>query len=346
MGNQLDTPDFLVAEIAARQHGVSTLRQLEAAGLSKRAAAGRVRSGRLHRLHRGVYAVGHRAPSWHGRWMAAVLACGEGAVLSHHSAAALWKLLKPIKGPIHVSVPTTNGRATQRGIHLHRCPALSTPREPSPSPSHPDRGGGRGRRLTTRRDGIPVTTIQRTIDDLDGSVAPYLLRRARRQAELMNVRLRDANGRRARSGLEEDFYALLRNRRPDLPQPETNVKLGRHEVDFLWRSQRLVVETDSYLYHRGSISFEDDHVRDLDLRQRGYAVLRFTDTQIEEEPARVAADVAAALASSPVRSSGAATGPGSHGSGPKLPLGHEEAERLRKGERGGLPLAADRRAHR
>src|SRR3954452_21399817 len=122
MGNQLDTPDLRVAKIAVRQHGVITLRQLEAAGLSKRAAAGRVRSGRLHRLHRGVYAVGHRAPSHHARWMAAVLACGEGAVLSHGSAAALWKLLKPLDGPTHVSIPTPTGRTALRGIHFHRCP--------------------------------------------------------------------------------------------------------------------------------------------------------------------------------------------------------------------------------
>lgn len=110
----------------------------------------------------------------------------------------------------------------------------------------------------------------------------------------MNVRLRDAEGRRARSDLEEDFFALVH--RHHLPLPETNVKIGRHEVDFLWRSQRLVVETDSYLYHRGSVSFEDDHARDLDLRSRGYTVLRFTDRQIEGEPDRVAADVAVALA--------------------------------------------------
>src|SRR4051794_29919425 len=132
MGNQLDTPDDRVARLAVRQHGVITLLQLEAAGLSKRAAAGRVRSGRLHRLHRGVYAVGHRAPSHHARWIAAVLACGEGAVLSHHSAAALWELLKPIEGPIHISIPTTYGRKPQRGIHLHRCPSLAPPPEPSP----------------------------------------------------------------------------------------------------------------------------------------------------------------------------------------------------------------------
>jgi very-short-patch-repair endonuclease len=109
----------------------------------------------------------------------------------------------------------------------------------------------------------------------------------------MNVRLVGTMGRRARSDLEEDFFALVLHHR--LPLPETNVKLGQWEVDFLWREQSLIVETDSYLYHRGSISFEDDHARDLDLRAAGYTVLRFTDTQLEEEPARVVVDLARAL---------------------------------------------------
>ena len=227
--------------------------------------------------------------------MAAVLACGDGAVLSHHSAAALWKLLKPISGSIHVSIPTTNGRAAQRGIHLHRCASLSPSGEPSPSPSYPEEEGGRGRRLTTHRQNIPVTSIPRTIEDLEGTIAPYLLRRAKRQAELMNVRLKGTKGRRARSDLEEDFFALIQHHLPRLPLPETNVKLGRWEVDFLWRSHRLVVEIDSYLYHRGSVAFHDDHARDLDLRQLGYTVLRYSELQLEEEPDRIVADAATAL---------------------------------------------------
>ncbi len=292
MGNKVDTLDSRLAQIAARQHGVITLRQLEAAGLSRRAAVGRVQRGQLHRLHRGVYAVGHRAPNFHTRWMAAVLACGEGAVLSHSSAAALWELLRPIDGPVHVSVPTTTGRKSKHGIRLHRCPSLA---EPPSSPSSLPMRGGRGRRLTTtRRHRIPVTTIQRTVEDLDGCVPAYLLRRARRQAELKGIHLEGAERKRQRSDLEEGFLALLRTHH--LPAPETNVKLGRWEVDFFWRDQRLVVEVDSFTYHRGSVAFEDDHARDLDLRQRGFTVLRFTDTQIEAEPARVVADVARALA--------------------------------------------------
>lgn len=118
-------------------------------------------------------------------------------------------------------------------------------------------------------------------------------RRARRQAELLGVQLKGAERKRQRSDLEEDFLALCARHR--LPPPETNVKLGRWEVDFVWREQRLVVETDSFAYHRGSVAFEDDHERDLDLRRRGFTVLRFTDKQVDYEPDRVLADVTAAL---------------------------------------------------
>ncbi|HEY3552832.1 MAG TPA: type IV toxin-antitoxin system AbiEi family antitoxin domain-containing protein, partial [Solirubrobacterales bacterium] len=292
-----DTPDSAIARVAAKQYGVVTAKQLADAGLGRSSISERVRSGRLHRIHRGVYAVGHRAPSWHGRWMAAVLACGEGAALSHHSAAALWELLKPIDGSIHVSVPTLNGREPQRGIHLHRCPSLNPFREPSSSPSYLP-AGGRGGRLTTHRHRIPVTTIQRTINDLEGTVAPYLLRRAKRQAELKGIHLEGAKHRRARSDLEEDFLALCVDHH--FPSSETNVKIDRFEVDFLWREHKLVVEIDSFLYHQGSVAFQEDHARDLALRRRGLRVLRFTEKQLEDEPENVAADVAHALGDAPL----------------------------------------------
>jgi hypothetical protein len=291
MEDKFDTVDRRIDEVAARQHGVIALRQLEEVGLGRRGVSKRASRGRLHRVHRGVYAVGHRGLSLHGRWMAAVLACGGGAVLSHGSAAVLWKLLRPLDGPIHVSIPVTTGRKSQGGIILHRCPSLA---EPSPSPSYLPTGGGRGRRLlTTYRDGIPVTTVPRTIEDLSGHLPPRLVRRAIRQAELMGLRLDGIETDCSRSDLESLFLELCH--RYGLPSPEVNVKLGRWEVDFLWRAQRLVVETDSFAYHRGSIAFEDDHARDLDLRQQGYTVLRFSERQLEDEPARVTADVRAAL---------------------------------------------------
>lgn len=147
--------------------------------------------------------------------------------------------------------------------------------------------------MCARRHNIPVTTIQRTIDDLEGSIAPYLLRRARRQAELMGVRLAGVESTRLRSDLEEEFLALCRRHR--LLLPDASIKIGRWEVDFVWRDQRVAVEIDSFTYHRGSVAFQEDRARDLDLRQRGFMVLRFSERQLEEEPARVAADVARAL---------------------------------------------------
>jgi len=223
--------------------------------------------------------------------MAAVLACGEGAVLSHGSAAVLWKLLKPLDGPIHVSVPATSGRSARRGIHLHRTQALA---ESSPSSSYLQQGGRRGRLLITRRDNIPVTTVARTIEDLRRiEFPPRLVRRAIRQAELSGLRLDGVESDGTRSDLEAAFLDLWRRHR--IPPPEVNVKLGRWEVDFFWPAQRLVVEADTWTYHRGSVAFEDDHARDLDLRAAGYTVLRFTDRQLEEEPIRIARDVARAL---------------------------------------------------
>ena len=294
MGEELDRLDSTVAKIAARQHGVVSVAQLHALGMGKNGITRRVKRGHLHRIHRGVYAVGHRGLSWHGRWMAAALACGEGAVLSHGSAASLWGLLKPIDGPVHVSTPSTSGRSKRPGIHLHRAPSLA---EPSPSPSYPaGRGGRRGRLLTTYRHNIHVTSVARTIEDLRASslLPPRLVRRAIRQAELKGYRLEHIETDRTRSDLEAAFLALFA--RHGIPAPEVNIKLGRWEVDFLWREAKLVVEVDTWTYHRGSIAFEDDHQRDLDLRQQGYGVLRFTDRQLEAEPERIVADVRKELA--------------------------------------------------
>jgi very-short-patch-repair endonuclease len=291
MGHKSAIGDAGIAATASRQYGVVSLRQLEEAGLSRSAVAKRAKRGQLHRVHRGVYAVGHEALNWRGRWMAAVLACGEGAVLSHGSAAALWELLRPLDGPVDVSVPTQSGRERQRGIRIHRCASLAVPDE---ADLLPVRTQTRHPPLVTVRHRIPVTALQRTIDDLCGAVPPWLVRRARRQAELRGWRLEGVEGRKTRSELEEEFSALCRRYR--LPLPEANAKLGRWEVDFLWREGRVAVETDSFAYHRGSVSFEDDHARDLDLRNEGYVVLRFTERQIEMEPGRVVADVARALA--------------------------------------------------
>lgn len=205
--------------------------------------------------------------------MAAVLACGAGAVVSHGSAAALWGLLRSASGPVDVSVPSANGRSRRTGIRLHRCPSLAAG-------------------LVAERRGIPVTTPARTIADLRLVVPAWQWRRAVRQAEFAGFRL-DIETDGTRSDPEADFLRLCRRHR--LPAPEVNVRVGRWTVDFLWRRQRVAVETDSYGFHRGSIAFEDDHARDLDLHALGMDVRRFTCRQIDSEPDRVAAALREAL---------------------------------------------------
>jgi len=207
--------------------------------------------------------------------MAAVFACGNGAVLSHMSAAALWGLLRPEDGPVDVSTAARSGRARRAGIRLHRCTTLT------------------GQAVTKRR-GIPVTTPARTIADLKGVAPPHLVRRATRQAELAKYRLGPRiKGDRTRSDLERDFLKLCRRR--GIPAPEVNVRVGRWTIDFLWREQRVAVETDFYDYHRGRIAFQDDRARELELRRHRLAVHRFSEVQIDDEPEEVAADLRDAL---------------------------------------------------
>jgi len=214
--------------------------------------------------------------------MAAVLACGPGAVLSHASAVVLWGLLRPIAGAVDVSVPTTAGRRQRPGIRLHRCRSLvaAMPGDADPAP-------------VTRNRGIPVTTVSRTLADIRGALPSRLERRARRQAEVLGLPLGGGASDRTRSDLESAFLRLCRRDR--LPAPEVNAEVAGFTVDFLWRSAELVVETDSYAYHRGRVAFEDDRARDLALRELGFDVIRVADRQLDEESRRVAALVADAL---------------------------------------------------
>lgn len=205
--------------------------------------------------------------------MAAVLACSRDAVLSHGSAAALLGLLRPAPGPVDVSVPSHGGRARRRGIRVHRRRSLAADR-------------------VTDHRGIPVTAPAQTIADLRRVLPAWQWRRAVRQAELAGMRIEvESDG--SRSDLERDFLRLCR--RHAVPVPEVNVKVGRWTVDFLWRRERIAVEADSYAYHRGRFAFQDDRARDLDLRRLGFAVHRFSEDQINDRPAEVAADLRDAL---------------------------------------------------
>jgi very-short-patch-repair endonuclease len=275
MSTKLAARDLAVAETAARQHGVISTTQLRAAGLSKREIDARIGRGHLHRLHQGVYAVGFRGVWPERRWMAAILACrGYGgepgdAFLSHRSAATLWGLLGPHQGLVDVAVVGENGRARQRGIRVHRPRTLDF-------------------EMTTIRRGIPVTDPTRTISDLRrasparGGATPAQLRRAIRKATLTGVALdRSIPPDRTRSDLEQLFLELCVKHR--LPPPEVNVDVGGVTVDFLWRDQSLVVETDGFRFHRGRPAFEEDRRRGLRLRTAGHEVLRLSHDQVVNE---------------------------------------------------------------
>jgi very-short-patch-repair endonuclease len=288
-----------VAALAARQHGVVARRQLRALGFSDATVDRRLAAGRLHRIHRGVYAVGHPVLGVHGRWMAAALSCGPGAALSHASAAALWELRPTAATRIDVTVPSTAGRA-RTDLRVHRMRSL----EPGEA---------------TTRLGIPVTTPARTLLDLAATLEPRALERALDQAEIQQLtdypalaalarahphhrgarRLNEAltthtaGTTLTKSDLEELFLALCT--RHGLPRPHVNTYVADLEVDFLFRHHRLIVETDSWRHHRTRDAFERDRARDATHARAGYRTLRFTHRQIATEPHAVAATLRAAL---------------------------------------------------
>jgi len=269
MRQELASPDQIAARIAARQHGVVSFEQLLGAGHNPSGIQRRVAAGQLHRIYRGVYAVGHTALSSEGRWLAAVLACGEGAVLSHRSAAELWTMLPASLGPIDITVPGAGGRAKRRGLRVHHSSSL-------PSAA------------TSRRSGIAVTTPARTIADLRRMVPAEDLRRAIRRANFIGLDLGPEGALDGeRSELERIFLRLCRRCR--FPLPEVNVAIGPYTADFLWRERRLIVETDGWDAHRGRQAFEDDHARDANLRLRGFEVVRLTYRQVVRDPGTVAA---------------------------------------------------------
>lgn len=260
-------PEASIGRIAARQHGVASLTQLTAVGIDRNGITRRIAAGRLHRVHRGVYAVGHAGISLEGRWMAAVLACGSGAVLSHRAAGALWRVLGSAPERTDVTVPGGAGRGRRPGIRLHRSVTLL--------PSH-----------CTLRGGIPVTKPARTLDDLHRVLTDKEFAAALRDAEYRRLPIGDRfRPDRTRSDLEARFLSLSRRHR--LPRPEINASVDRFLVDFLWRRERLVVEVDGWESHGTRSAFEADRARDARLKSLGYQVLRFTHWQVAHEPRAV-----------------------------------------------------------
>jgi very-short-patch-repair endonuclease len=270
-------PDRRVARLAAREHSVLTSGELLACGLATSGIDRRIQTGRLHRKHHGVYAVGHPRLTREGIWLAAVKACGPEAALSHQSAAQHSRIL-PLTAnprPVHVTVPGTGGRRKREGIIVHRSSTLT-------------------RADVHLRDRIPTTKPARTLADLKPLLAREEWEAAVDQARFLHLPTGDiGTSEPTKSRLERAMLRLCRHHR--LPPPEINVWVGGFEVDFLWRARRLIVETDGYEHHRDRASFEADRARDAELKLLGYDVVRFTYRQVLEEPERVAGTLRALL---------------------------------------------------
>jgi very-short-patch-repair endonuclease len=292
--------DRAVAELARRQKGVVARRQLLQLGVSPRTIDTWLGSSRLHLLHRGVYLLGHASPPTGAQEMAAILACGSRSAISHASAAALLAISQ--RQPEIVEVTVVARRPPNRpGIRVHQTTFLQP-----------------GRDVRTR-DGIPVTSPARTILDLaarlpigelERMVAEAQVLRLVRRRELVEQlelhprrrgtralrTLLEAEDRpaRTRSRAERKLLRLVRSAR--LLSPQVNAKVGPYEVDLLWRDANLVVEFDSWMAHSNRRAFEADRSRDADLQTRGFRVIRVTWRQLEREPERLLARIAAALA--------------------------------------------------
>jgi very-short-patch-repair endonuclease len=287
--------------LVRQQHGVISRKQLLALGFTSDAIKHRLAIGRLHRVRRGVYSVGRPEVDRHGHWMAAVLGCGDGAVLSHSSAAALWRVGFEQRDVIELSLPSPFQKR-QPGLRIHRRPSLQ-PRD------------------VTAEYGIPVTTpvqtlidlslrldrrgIERAINEADkyDLVHPPGLREAldERVGEPGVARLRHVLDRRTfrltKEELERRFLPLARE--AGLPVPLTGQWVNEFEVDFYWPDLGLVVETDGLRYHRTPAEQARDRLRDQAHTAAGLTPLRFTHEQVRYEPdyvRRILAQTASRLA--------------------------------------------------
>jgi very-short-patch-repair endonuclease len=273
--------DSEIAALAAAQHGVVSRSQLLVRGYTKESVARRVRSGRLHVVHRGVYAVGHRVMTRQGRWMAATLA--TGGVLSHVTAGAAWGFVKH-NGATHVTVPGDAGRRRRTGVRIHRSRTLTAAD-------------------TTTHERIPVTEPHRTLTDLAHTLAGRDLEHAVNLAERLidferlnhsappslHAVLRAYTTAETRSHLEEAFLKLCDDH--GIPRPQTNTVIEGILCDFAWPEQRLIVEVDGYTFHRAPSVFVTDRERDVELTTRGWRVLRFAYAHVLDRPRWVAAKI-------------------------------------------------------
>jgi hypothetical protein len=295
-----DHLDVAIAGLSARQDLTFSRGQLLALGATRKAIQHRLATKRLYRVHTSVYAlVPPTLLTLRGRYLAAVLACGDTAVLSHRAAGALAGIRSIPAGAIDVTVPWPR-RVRHAGIRVHVTRSLRA-------------------EDITAIDGIPCTSWARTILDLAGVDPPRLVARALEQSLILRVfdrasldaLLATANGRRGagvvrrlledlpdgiaptRSELERAFLALIEA--AGLPPPVVNDRIAGYEVDFHWPAHRVIVETDGRRTHDTPLAFERDRQRDLDLELAGWRVVRITWRQVTREPARVAALLSALL---------------------------------------------------
>jgi hypothetical protein len=283
-----------VAGLATRRHGVVTHRQLGDAGLTDAEIRHRLESGALLREHRGVYRVGHRAPSVPASYLAAVSACGEGAFLSGRAAVHEWEL---VRGPAPAPEVTCPRERRIPGVLTRRCRRLD-PRD------------------TTKRDGIPIVTVARALVDVADVLSPEELARACHEAgvrygttpaqvEAALGRWPNAPGaaalRRVLRGeekvtlsrLESRFLALLRTE--GLPLPVTNRPAGGRRVDCRWVGERVTVELDSYAFHNSRHAWERDRVREREAYARGDQFRRYTWGDVFEQPTAMLGELRALL---------------------------------------------------
>jgi very-short-patch-repair endonuclease len=297
-----------MAKLANNQHGVVALRQLATRGFGVRAVERRLRDGRLHQLHRDVYAVGHTRVSQRGFWWAAVLAYGDEALLSHRSGAVLWGLARQRAGPIDVTAPMgRQGPSRRSGIWIHR------------GRLHPKDRAEHG--------GIPVTSVARTLFDYAEVVDFQRLERAWEEADRLKLlRLGEIEGvcergygrralkptrqllaearaaTRTRSPLEDRFQLFARHF--DLPPHSTNVEVLGKEVDVLWPAAKLIVELDSWEFHSHRAAFQRDRARDTRLLVAGYRTIRVTHDRLDKEAAVLAGEIRELLRAQVVTASG------------------------------------------
>lgn len=285
-----------IARIAARQDNVVGREQLLEAGLRRGAIAYRVKTGRMQRLHAGVYLLGAAPPTHAGRVRAAALACGAGAVASHRSAAELLGLLPENGGEVHITVAGRNV-APREGIRIHRVAAFPA-----------------GEVTSVRA--IPLTSVARTICDLAATEPPRDLEHAFQEALYRQIltpeALAGALAREPRRKGSPAIRALLEDPRmtrsekerallelidaAQLPRPITNVRLHGYLVDAYWPAAGLIVEFDGWNAHGHRGAFERDRKRDQVMLAHGLRVLRVTGRQLGHEPIAVAARIAMTLA--------------------------------------------------